>query len=225
VNDALSRFTRSLGYRFRNPDLALTALRHRSAGEPNNERLEFLGDALLGYVIAEELFRRFPQADEGKLTRLRASLVKRETLATIARSLDIGQYLELGEGERKTGGWQRDSILANALEAIIGAIYLDAGIDACRERLLAFYGTMLNEALFESVGKDPKTELQEYLQARHLNLPLYEVVATEGEPHEQVFTVKCTGAGMDVTASGSSRRRAEQEAAKQILERLRTTIP
>ncbi|MCC7412813.1 MAG: ribonuclease III [Gammaproteobacteria bacterium] len=223
VNAAGSEVERSIGYRFRDPALLATALTHRSAGRPHNERLEFLGDSLLGLIVAEALFRRFPRADEGQLTRSRATLVRRETLASVARDLDLGESLHLGEGERKSGGWRRDSTLANALEAIVGAVYLDGGLERCREVVLDMLGDRLMETSPEGPAKDAKTRLQEYLQARGLPPPSYDTVAVEGEPHAQQFTVSCHAPDIDlppVLARGSSRRRAEQAAAARLLEQL-----
>lgn len=222
MNDPLDPLSRAFGHRFSDRALLEIALTHRSAGPLHNERLEFLGDALLGLIVAEELYRRFPKANEGQLTRLRASLVKKDSLADLARQLDLGSLLRLGEGERKTGGWHRDSTLANALEALIGAIYLDAGLETCRERVVALFGEHLADALPDTLQKDPKTELQEWLQSRRQALPTYEVVSIEGESHHQVFTVRCfcPGAATPVVGQGSSRRRAEQEAARKLLEGL-----
>lgn len=217
--DREQRFLQTLGYRFRDRALLIEALTHRSAGSRNNERLEFLGDALLGFVIAEALYGRFPQADEGQLTRLRAGLVNKETLARIARELSLGEWLRLGEGELKSGGFRRDSILANALEALIGAIFLDGGMEACRDRVQAIFSTALAAVSPDAAEKDPKTRLQEFLQARHLPLPVYRTVSMEGEPHECTFTVECNSPGLASPAlgSGHSRRRAEQEAAARAL--------
>jgi ribonuclease-3 len=214
---------RQLHHRFCNPDLLRTALTHRSAGGRNNERLEFLGDSLLGFIIAEELFRRFPDADEGQLTRLRSSLVKRDTLARVARSIELGAALVLGEGELRSGGWRRESILANALEAVVGAVYMDAGLDACRVAVISLYGEELERASPDAVEKDAKTRLQEFLQERRLPLPSYELVRVEGEAHRQVFTVQCRvllPEAASETACGTSRRRAEQAAAERLLDRL-----
>jgi ribonuclease-3 len=218
-----SPLRRSLGYDFVDLALLRIALTHRSAASVNNERLEFLGDAVLGFIMGEALYQRFPEASEGELTRLRSSLVRRETLAAIARRLEVGCYLVLGEGEERSGGRRRDSILANALEAVIGAIYLDGGLDTCRERVRAIFGEVLSRATPLSIEKDPKTELQEFLQARRLALPTYEVISVEGEPHRRLFTVRCVSAAwaQPITAQGSSRRRAEHDAARQMLEELR----
>lgn len=209
-----------LGHRFSENQLLRTALTHRSAGHENNERLEYLGDAILGFVIAEALYVRFPEASEGALTRLRATLVKRETLAKLAREAKLGEHILLGSGELKSGGWRRDSILANAVEAVIGAIYLDAGIDICRQRILDLYNGLLESVSPESAGKDPKTRLQEYLQARHMPLPVYSVIAESGEAHAREFTVLCEVASLSepVEAKGKSKQAAEQAAAEIILD-------
>jgi len=213
----------ALGHRFADPQLLATALTHRSAGRPNNERLEFLGDSLLGLFVAEALFHRFPEADEGRLTRLRSLLVKRETLAAVAREIALGEHLRLGEGELKSGGWRRDSILANALEALIGAVYLDGGVQAARALVQHLLGPRLEATGAGVAAKDAKTRLQEYLQGRRLPLPEYVLMQIEGEPHAQRFTVRCSVAGpadAEASASGSSRRRAEQSAARLMLEKL-----
>lgn len=214
-----------LGHQFKDQALLQQALTHRSAGSDNNERLEYLGDAVLGFVIAETLFERFPEASEGALTRLRASLVKKETLARLARSEKLGDHVQLGSGELKSGGWRRDSILANAVEAVIGAIYLDAGIDVCRQRIQTLYAELLNSVSPDKVGKDPKTRLQEYLQARHLPLPVYRIVAEKGEAHAREFIIECTVSevAQPIEATGRSRQSAEQAAAEQALELLRET--
>ena len=216
------RLCQRLGYVFKDPSLLTLALTHRSVGHRNNERLEFLGDALLGFAMAEVLFHRFPECDEGQLTRLRAALVKRETLARIARDLELGGCLRLGEGELKSGGFRRDSILANAVEAIIGAIYLDAGLTACVDRVGKIFAGALGVVSPQSVGKDPKTQLQEHLQSLGLALPAYRTVRLEGEPHAQQFTVECSlpQSSKIFTGHGESRRRAEQAAAASALDNL-----
>lgn len=212
-----------LGHHFNDAGLLKTALTHRSAGPVNNERLEYLGDAILGFVIAEALYQRFPEASEGSLTRLRAALVKRETLARLGRQMELGDSIQLGSGELKSGGWRRDSILANAMEAIIGAIYIDAGIEVCRQRVLELYSGLLNEVSPEKAGKDPKTMLQEYLQARHLPLPIYRIESESGEAHSREFTVECAVDGLDtIRATGRSKQMAEQAAAERALQRLQT---
>lgn len=220
---ARQALTRALGHEFSDPGLLEQALTHRSVQRVNNERLEFLGDAVLGMVVAEELFRRFPSADEGQLTRMRASLVNKQTLARLALAFGLGPHLRLGEGERKSGGWRRESTLANALEAIMGAIYLDAGLERCRERLLGWLAEGLDAADPSAVAKDPKTALQEYLQARREPVPLYVTVAVEGAPHQRRFLVECRVECLaePVRGEGDSRRRAEQAAAGCALERLR----
>lgn len=213
-----------LSYRFSAPQLLESALTHRSAGSDNNERLEFLGDAVLNFVVASELYERFPEATEGELSRLRASLVKRETLAALARSLDLGGYLKLGSGEMKSGGHRRDSILADALEAVFGAVYLDGGFEACRRLVLMLYQDRV-ESLPEATSlTDPKTRLQEYLQSRRMPLPVYHVTEVTGEPHAQTFKVVCVVEQAHKTRTaqgvGSSRRRAEQDAAQKALKLL-----
>lgn len=214
---------RRLDYRFNDPTLLDSALTHRSAGGDNNERLEFLGDAILGLVIADDLYRRYPAASEGELSRLRASLVRKQTLAELARDLDLGEYLRLGSGELKSGGYRRDSILADALEAIFGAVYLDRGFAASMDMIRALYAERLAQLPAEAAAvKDAKTRLQEYLQGRHLERPEYSVLAISGDAHDQVFEVACRVAGVEHTAhgKGSSRRRAEQQAAQRMLDLL-----
>lgn len=218
MNNPLLKLSQRLGYTFTDESLATLALTHRSRGGNNNERLEFLGDSILNFVIAEELYGRFGEAREGKLSRLRARLVKGETLADVAREFNLGEFLLLGSGELKSGGHRRESILADAVEALIGAIYLDAGLDVARERILSWYQTRLDALTLEDPTKDPKTRLQEHQQGRRQSLPRYEVVAVEGPSNKQVFTVTCTVPDSPtVTSSGSSRRGAEQAAAEQVL--------
>ena len=211
-----------LDYEFNDDSLRVRALTHRSAGSDNNERLEFLGDALLGLITAQYLFEHFPAADEGELTRTRASLVNRDTLAEIARTLDLGNILVLGEGEQKSGGWRRDSILANSLEALLGAIYLDGGMDACRETVEIWFADKLATVDPESAVKDAKTTLQELLQSRRLELPRYETTGVSGPSHDQTFTVACHTDALPepVVAIGRSRRKAEQAAACATLRKL-----
>ncbi|MEO0975116.1 MAG: ribonuclease III [Pseudomonadota bacterium] len=218
----LRKLTRALGHEFAQAELLEAALTHRSAGGRNNERLEFLGDAVLGLVIAEALFRRREAAREGALSRLRASLVKRDTLAEIAQDLDLGAYLRLGVGEQRSGGFRRASILADALEALFGAIYLDGGFDAARATVLLLYEARLEDLPAAADLKDAKTRLQEWLQGQGLALPRYDLVATDGQAHAQTFTVTCTvdePAG-ETRGQGPSRQRAEQDAAAQMLEKL-----
>lgn len=218
----LSRLTTKLGYQFNDKQLLTQALTHRSAKGANNERLEFLGDSILGYVIARELFDRFPKSSEGELTRMRSSLVRGVTLADIGRDFDLGDYLVLGPGELKSGGFRRDSILEDAVEAIIGAVFLDSDMDNCRALILAWFETRINKIQPGLTQKDPKTRLQEYLQGRKKPLPLYEVTDTKGQSHNQEFTVSCSVQGLaDVIISkGTSRRKAEQGAAEKALELL-----
>lgn len=213
-----------LQYDFTDGRLCTQALTHRSAGTPHNERLEFLGDAMLGLIVAEELYRRFPDADEGMLTRLRAALVRKETLAELAVELDLGAHLRLGEGELRSGGFRRASILANALEAILGAIYLDGGYEACRAAITRLFDRRLAGLSAAETSKDPKTELQEWLQARGRPLPAYRTTGVEGAPHDRHFVVECMleDAMAAVTGEGSSRRHAEQQAAERMLARLRS---
>jgi len=213
AQDALLRL---LGYRFSDPHLLRQALTHRSYGTPHNERLEFLGDGVLNFIIASLLYERFPVLPEGDLSRLRAHLVNQETLSQLARTLDLGQYLLLGEGELKSGGFRRPSILADTFEAILGAIYLDGGFDAAAGVVRRIHEPLLAELDPKSLGKDPKTLLQEYLQGRRLSLPLYNVVSVSGEAHEQHFQVECVILELSIRAEGegSSRRSAEQNAAR-----------
>lgn len=222
MNDLLVRLEQSLGYVFRNKGLLTTALSHRSLGNDNNERLEYLGDALLGFIIAETLYQRYPQASEGDLTRLRATLVKGDTLARIARSLHLGDFVILGGGELKSGGWSRNSILANTLEAIIGAIYLDAGFTICRDNVLSLFADVIHAATPETLEKDPKTRLQEYLQSRQQQLPEYNVIRERGEAHARIFTIACVISDLNIAvqAEGRNKRSAEQSAAQLALAQL-----
>ncbi len=214
---------KSLSYSFSDVKLLRAAMTHRSSGVINNERLEFLGDSILNFVIAAELYLRFPKASEGDLTRLRATLVRGETVADIARDLGIGEYLSLGVGEQKSGGHQRESILADALEAIIGAIYLDSNLEVARLRVLAWYETRLSGLLAGSSPKDAKTRLQEYLQNKHLPLPQYQVIEIEGNPHQPQFHIHCFISVFQTPFVGqaSTRRKAEQNAADAALKALK----
>ncbi|NWL79000.1 ribonuclease III [Pseudomonas taiwanensis] len=216
---SLSRLERKLGYTFKDQSLMTLALTHRSFAGRNNERLEFLGDAILNFVAGEALFERFPQAREGQLSRLRARLVKGETLALLARGFELGEYLRLGSGELKSGGFRRESILADALEALIGAIYLDSGMEAARERVIAWLTNELEGLTLVDTNKDPKTRLQEFLQSRACELPRYEVVDIQGEPHCRTFFVECqvTLLNDKTQGQGASRRIAEQVAAAAAL--------
>ncbi len=219
MSASLTRLERKLGHTFQNQELMLLALTHRSFAGRNNERLEFLGDAILNFVAGEALFEHFPQAREGQLSRLRARLVKGETLAVLARGFELGEYLRLGSGELKSGGFRRESILADALEALIGAIYLDAGMDVARQRILAWLANELDSLTLVDTNKDPKTRLQEFLQSRAAELPHYEVVDTQGEPHCRTFFVQCevTLLTDKTQGHGASRRIAEQVAAAAAL--------
>ncbi|HEV8019440.1 MAG TPA: ribonuclease III [Steroidobacteraceae bacterium] len=208
-----------LGYEPRDPALFRAALTHRSAAGPNNERLEFLGDAVLNLVIAHQLYRAFPQAAEGDLSRLRARLVSREPLAEVAVSLGLGAMLQLGSGELKSGGFRRQSILADALEALCGAIFLDGGPGAVEPVIVRLFAPRIAALPPPAALKDAKTRLQEYLQSRSLTLPRYTVLEVAGQDHAQTFRVSCevTGLKLRVEGGGSSRRRAEQDAAGRML--------
>jgi ribonuclease-3 len=215
----IEELCQSIGYKFTDSKIIQQALTHRSAGGINNERFEFLGDAILGFVIADVLFHRFPEATEGEMSRLRASLVKRDTLAAIAREYDFSDYLILGSGELRSGGHTRSSILADGLEAVLGAIYLDSDYKTTREAILRLFSDRLEKISLNDQQKDPKTRLQELMQARKLCLPTYEVTEIRGEPHNQVFQVICVVDELNhkIQGSGSSRRKAEQDAASQLL--------
>jgi len=209
----------AFSYTFADQGLAQLALTHSSAGPSSNERLEFLGDAILGFVIAAELYARFPEAPEGELSRMRASLVNQHSLADIATSVRLGELLILGPGELKSGGRTRASILSDAVEAVLGAIYLDGGLEATRQTILQIYGKMLLSTGQAEHRKDPKTRLQEFLQSKSLPLPVYEVLSIEGEDHRQTFVVACqTDLLKQATkGSGSNRKLAEQQAAEKAL--------
>lgn len=213
------------GHRFADPSLLEQALTHRSAGSQHNERQEFLGDALLNCIAAEALYQRWPRADEGALTRARAALVRESALAGVARRLDLGQHLTMGPGEMKSGGHRRDSVLADAVEAIIAAVYLDAGFTACREVVLRWLEPDIAALPVGKVRKDAKTRLQEWLQGRSRPLPEYELIETRGAEHAKVFAVRCTLADVAHAAigEGGSRRQAEQEAAAAMLAQLEGT--
>ncbi len=215
----LDLLQQKLSYQFSDPGLVKQALTHRSANKINNERLEFLGDSLLGFIIADALCEIHPQASEGDLSRMRANIVNKPALAEIARELDLGSFVRLGTGEIKTGGQQRDSILADAVEALIAAIYLDGGIDVCRELVRKWNRSRLRSDDVDQKQKDCKTRLQELMQAKGVALPQYDIVEISGAAHQQQFHVSCRIAGMDEPqkGSGSSKRDAEQQAAKNIL--------
>ena len=234
MNISKQRFLERLNYSFKNPDLIELALTHRSCGANNNERLEFLGDAALNFIVGSAIFERLPTSKEGELSRYRANLVKGETLAEIANELQLGEHLHLGGGEMKSGGHRRASILADTVEAIIGAIYLDGGMVPCEKFVLELFDSRLND-LDQTALKDPKTQLQEVMQARgHAQLqevmqarghalPSYEVVNVSGEAHSQLFKVECRVEGLKkpTVGEGSSRRNAEKEAAQKALKGLK----
>ena len=217
------RLQESIGFRVTRPALLAQALTHRSHGPSHNERLEFLGDSVLNCVIAAELFERFGELPEGELSRMRAHLVRQKALHGIAQNLGLGEHLQLGEGEVKSGGSARPSILADAFEALVGAVFLDGGFAAARETVRRLYQPLLSDLDPQALGKDPKTLLQEFLQAKKLPLPRYSVVATRGAAHSQNFEVECVISQLSVRTkgSGSSRRTAEQEAAMRAFERIR----
>ncbi|KTD23567.1 ribonuclease III [Legionella lansingensis] len=219
----LQRLSRRLGYTFKNPAFLKQALTHCSAGVLNNERFEFLGDSILSFIIAYALFEKFPEETEGQLSRLRAFLVKGEMLAEIAAELELGDCLFLGQGELKSGGFRRASILADALEAVIAAVFLDGGLEASKDLVLKLYCSRLEDDSLQDNLKDSKTQLQEYLQAVKKPLPEYSLIKIEGEEHEQVFHVACkiSGVKMPAIGIGPNRRKAEQEAAKLLLQQLK----
>ncbi len=210
-----SSLERGIGYRFQRPELLLQALTHRSHSVPHNERLEFLGDGVLNCVIADELYRSFSALKEGDLSRLRAHLVRQESLYAVAQGLRLGDFLQLGEGEIKSGGFNRPSILADTLEALVGAAFLDGGFEGARQLIRHLLKAQIEILDPKLHGKDSKTQLQELMQGRHMNLPTYTVVATQGAAHSQLFEVECFIEAMQVRTkgSGTSRRLAEQEAA------------
>jgi ribonuclease-3 len=211
-----------LGYIFSRPELLRQALTHRSHSLPHNERLEFLGDSVLNCAVAALIFRHFPSLTEGSLSRVRANLVNQQSLAELAQTLELGKLIRFGEGELKSGGDRRPSILADAFEAVLGAIYLDGGFAQAEKVVTALFAPSLQDWDAQTQGKDPKTLLQEYLQSRRLALPLYSVTATSGEAHQQQFKVECMIPKPDIrtVGEGPSRRSAEQEAAKRAYEQL-----
>ena len=211
-----------LQYQFSDPQLLTLALSHRSCGSNNNERLEFLGDAVLGMAISSFLFKRFPEAREGDLSRIRSQIVRAESLAEIARELDLGPELLLGPGEMKSGGHRRDSILGDTVEALLGAVFLDQGLVAVEACIQNWFSASLNTLTLDTPVKDAKTALQEWLQARGKPLPEYLVVKTEGEDHSRLFTMSCTIDAVEETAeaTASSRRKAEQLVAEKLVKKL-----
>ena len=218
--------SRIIHYTFSDSTFMIMALTHRSFSAQHNERLEFLGDSVLSFLIAEELYKRFPRIDEGDLSRLRAQLVKESSLSGIATSIDLGDFIRLGEGELKSAGWRRPSILADTFEAIIGAIYLDGGIEPTHQFVLRFFEVQLNEIDPKLIQKDPKTLLQELLQSKKSDLPIYTVVSIEGEAHSQTFTIECIikKSKIKTQGIGNSRRIAEQEAASKAYQLMLETI-
>lgn len=222
INTDYATLQRQLSYQFDDSERLILALTHRSHGSSNNERLEFLGDALLNSTIAQLLFFQFKNEKEGNLSRLRSELVKGKTLAEIARDFNLSDYLIMGSGEMKSGGYLRESILADVVEAIIAAIYLDGGLPAAEEFIKKIYKTRLETILVSKHLKDPKTRLQELLQSRKLSLPVYKMVDVKGQSHDQQFTVACETVLLEIApiANASNRREAEQLAAAQVLEQL-----
>lgn len=208
-----------LGLQFNTPELFVMALTHRSKGAKNNERLEFLGDSILGFVIAQKLYDTFPQASEGELSRLRASLVNQTTLAGIARDHQVGDYLILGSGELKSGGFRRDSILSDAIESMMGALLKDQGIVACQTWILKLFEEKLAQLSLENWSKDPKTLLQELMQSKQQELPEYRLLSMSGMAHQQTFKVECRVKVLQETtvSTGISRKKAEQASAEQML--------
>jgi ribonuclease-3 len=215
----INKFCRDLGYAFNQQALIEQALTHRSAGGKNNERLEYLGDAILGFVIADALYHHFTEASEGQLSRLRSALVKRDTLAKVAREFALGDYLMLGQGELRSGGQSRDSILADSFEAVLAAIYLDGGYQATRSVILRVFLPRLEALNPDSQQKDSKTQLQEFLQAKKVSLPSYTILDVSGDPHAQHFKVECAVLDLQKKSlgEGESRRKAEQDAACKML--------
>lgn len=218
--------SRIIHYTFNDPSFMIMALTHRSFSAQHNERLEFLGDSVLSFLIANELYKRFPRIDEGDLSRLRAQLVKESSLSTIATSMGLGDFIRLGEGELKSAGWRRPSILADTFESMIGAIYLDGGIEPTHQFVLRFFETQLNEIDPKLIQKDPKTLLQELLQSKKTDLPIYTVVSIEGEAHSQTFTIEChiKKSNIKTQGVGNSRRIAEQEAASKAYQLMLESI-
>ncbi|WP_133135573.1 ribonuclease III [Legionella rowbothamii] len=220
----LERLCRRLNYQFSNQAYLKQALTHCSVGSDNYERFEFLGDSILSFVIANELFHRFPQQSEGQLSRLRSFLVRGDMLVEIAREIDLGDYLYLGQGELKSGGFRRASILSDALEAVFAAIFFDGGVDAAKDAILKLYKSRLEDPNLNDCLKDSKTQLQEYLQAEKLALPEYALTKVEGEEHDQIFYVTCIVDSVKqmTQGQGPNRRKAEQIAAKLMLEQLKS---
>lgn len=218
MNKDVTLLYSKIGYTFNSVALLEQAMTHRSHRGAHNERLEFLGDSILSFVIADALYHQFPKVREGDLSRMRSTLVRGQTLAEIGVEFNLGDFLRLGPGELKSGGYRRESTLADAVEAIIGAVFLDSGIESCSQLILSWYEKRLSEITPGLNQKDPKTLLQEFLQARKIPLPSYTVIDTKGQAHNQTFTVECIVDGYkEVVAKGSSRRKAEQQAAELAL--------
>lgn len=219
MNNPLLKLSQRLGYQFKDDSLVNLALSHRSVGKNNNERLEFLGDSILNFVVADDLYQKFPKADEGQLSRLRAKVVRGETLTKVSKHFELGEFLHLGTGELKSGGHRRDSILADVVEALIGAIYLESGLEVARERILCWFKPFIEALNLQDSLKDPKTRLQEYLQGKQKALPKYEVLSVTGKSHEQHFKVSCNISELSegTLGEGCSRRLAEQSAAQKAL--------
>ena len=222
--DAIASLLKQLEYSFSDSTLLDEALTHRSYGAKNNERLEFLGDGILNFVIADELFKAYPDVQEGDLSRLRATLVNKESLAKIANHLKLGEVIQLGSGELKSGGFRRPSILADAVESIFGAVYCDGGFEPCRELIVRLYSERLTSKTDLQSLKDPKTQLQELVQSRRFALPEYQVTKITGQAHAQVFHVNCIVQEMhiEVAGEGKSRRKAEQVAAEKAIIQVET---
>lgn len=222
ATDGIEVLQQRLGHKFADPELLELALTHRSRGARNYERLEFLGDSILGFVIANWLYQQFSEQSEGKLSRMRSSLVRKETLAQVARELELGDHLILGEGELKSGGFRRASILADAIESIIGALYLDSGLATAEKFIRSHFAELMTATTVTTNLKDAKSRLQEAMQKRSMSLPSYTIVATSGQQHQQKFTVSCklNELPLEAEASARSRRSAEQKSAALVLEQL-----
>jgi ribonuclease-3 len=223
-SNAIGTLLKKIGYSFNDAALLNEALTHRSYAAINNERLEFLGDGILNFVIADELFKLYPDVQEGDLSRLRANLVNKDSLAEIANQLKLGEVIKLGSGELKSGGFRRPSILADAVESILGAVYCDGGFDSCRDLIVRLYASKLASPTDLQSLKDPKTQLQELLQSRSFDLPDYQVINITGQAHAQMFQVKCyiEKMNIEVTGEGKSRRKAEQVAAEKAITQVQT---
>jgi ribonuclease-3 len=223
-SSGVERLERRLGYEFKDRDLLLRSLTNRSFGAHNNERLEFLGDSVLGLIVGEYLFRQYSNVSEGQLTRMRSILVKGETLADIAREMDLGDFLVLGEGERKSGGQNRESILADAVESLIAVIYLESGLDVCRDVVLGWLDSRLTNLAADRTNKDPKTKLQELMQSKGAPLPEYTIVTVTGASHNQQITVAChvSEPNLTTTATARNRKLAEKKSASLALEQLQS---